>query len=546
MSGQDIALALTLDGTEANATIERFNANQAALVDRAAAATLSLNALQQKQLEMARVQDQLNGGGTKYNETLRLFERQAKETAAAVSAMSGAAAAAGKNTGTLAEQFRSLGQRMAPQAAAISSISSAMGQNAGAAGKAVAAVGQLTSAFAAGGPFGVAVVAGTLVVNALTQAWEDEIDAQNRAISNRADVKTADAQHVISERIAALKKQTGVDTGETEEEAYARLTPAVEAATAALKRFEDAHLARRRTPGDERSVLEAALEQAEKLRMLEAEAARQAHERLSGSSAKTRTVARSASIGAPASGDEDPEIQMMIFRAEMAKKASDAANANMLKAFEDKKAITAKNIDLEKEAAAESLRIMKEQAAEEERVRRQKLDSEAAALKARNDFIASQVQSAAAGLASASQQYLTDRIAGEKHAEERFAASVMAQAGSALVGYGTQAIGMAALSALNPLTAPLAPVQFAGGAALIAAGVGLGAVAPSLNIGGASAAKKDGGVNRSPRQSTRTGQDANSGEVYIFNNYGVSGPLADDQVRALERTQARANRRSMQ
>lgn len=537
MSGQDIALALSLDAAEANAAIERFNANQALLGERAAAATISLNALQQKQLEMARVQDQLNGGGNKYNQTLRQLEEQARVSASSMAVMVDSASNAGNQVGTLGERFKALGQRIAPQAAAISSISNAMGENAGQAGKVVGAVGQVVSAFGAGGPFGAALVLGTLAVNELTRAWDAELAAQDRALNARVDVKSADYVKSISDRMASLKKE--LHGPETVSEAFARVSDEIKDAEGRLADFT---ASMDKTVDNSATLrgLRATIQNLKEIRMLEVERADK-----NGKPVGTGAGPRAAAAKVAVDDSDDPEIQMMIFRADMAKKASDAANANMLKAFEEKKAIAAKNIDLEKDAAAESLKIMKEQAAEEERIRKEKTDREAAALKARNDFIAGQVQAAAAGLASASQQYLSDRIAGEKHAEEKFAASVMAQAGSALVGYGTQAIGMAALSALNPLTAPLAPAQFAGGAALIAAGIGLGAVAPSLNIGGTSAAKKDAGVNRSPRQSTRTGTDASSGEVYIFNNYGVSGPLADDQVRALERTQARANRRSM-
>lgn len=553
MSGQDIALALSLDAAEANAAIERFNANQALLGERAASATTALDVLQRKELDLARMQDQLNGGGTKYNETLKAFEQRALAAAAAArtivvptTSMAQESAGAATKVASLSEQFKSLGQRIQPQAAAISSISAAMGQSAGQAGKIVGAVGQVTSAFAAGGPFSAALVVGTLAVNRLTQEWEAEIDAQDRAINNRADVRMADAQHVVSERIAALKKQTGVDTGETEDEAYRRLTPAVEEATRALEKFDAAQYKGIRFGvvgnGEGRTVLEQAVAQAEKLRALEAEAARQGHEKSSDS----------ARVG----GGGKQVYNTSVFQAmEAADALLEKKNAAASAAFEFQK-----NTD---EEALESARHVQEALdslardnADKIRDRLRAEDDafyasrqhQVAIQKAANDELAAQAREYVGEATTILGDYIDARVTGEKNAEAAMAAGIMKVAGQHLIGHGVDLAGLAVVSLASGLL-PIAAAQGAASAGLIAAGVGLGGVATGIlhtaSGGLIGSPLKEKGVNKGSGRNTRTGQDANSGEVYIFNNYGVSGPLADDQVRALERTQARANRRSM-
>jgi len=148
----------------------------------------------------------------------------------------------------------------------------------------------------------------------------------------------------------------------------------------------------------------------------------------------------------------------------------------------------------------------------------------------------------------ATQQYVEARIKGEKDAEAMFVASIMAQAGQALVGYGIQAIGRGVLEASNPVTAVLAPGSFGTGAALIGAGVGLGGV--SAGIGHISAggtigkelpdkkAAKDKGASPG-----RGGSGSGGGPLVVNVAYGVGGPLPEDTAREISKAVNTGRRR---
>ena len=148
----------------------------------------------------------------------------------------------------------------------------------------------------------------------------------------------------------------------------------------------------------------------------------------------------------------------------------------------------------------------------------------------------------------ATQQYVEARIKGEKDAEAMFVASIMAQAGQALVGYGIQAIGRGVLEASNPVTAVLAPASFGTGAALIGAGVGLGGV--SAGIGHISAggtigkelpdkkAAKDKGASPG-----RGGGNGGGGPLVVNVAYGVGGPLPEDTAREISKAVNTGRRR---
>lgn len=539
MSGQDIALALTLDGAEANDTIEKFNKHQEMLVQRAALASEGITELQKRQLMLAIAQDKATGGTQKFNDTLKVVNTEMLRAQLHSESVARAYEKADVATNGLSTQMRNFSQRLAPQAAAISSISNALGQTSGTAGKVVGSIGQLTAAFAAGGPFSAALVGGTVLVNALSDAWDREIERQDAAIANDPKVKAAEATHIISERITALRQQLGVDTGETEEDAYKRLTPAVDRAREAVEKFDEVHRrdTRTKTLSAERSALEGLVSQAETLRALEAEAARKQHEKPAGPKGKrafnTSTFQEME--------DADALLEKKNKQAEAAWLFQKQAENEALESAE----YTQKALDSlsEDRFNKEMERYRAERDAFDES-RKHQIEVQRATVKEMSDLTKQYVGEGTAIFGD----YVSARITGEKNAEAAMVAAISRVAGQHLIGHGINLAGAAVVSAATGLL-PLAAIQGAEALGLIAAGVGLGGVATGIShvSGGGKIGSPltEQGVNKGSGRNTRTGQDANSGEVYIFNNYGVSGPLADDQVRALERTQARANRRSM-
>jgi hypothetical protein len=149
----------------------------------------------------------------------------------------------------------------------------------------------------------------------------------------------------------------------------------------------------------------------------------------------------------------------------------------------------------------------------------------------------------------ATQQYVEARIKGEKNAEAAFAASIMAQAGQALVSYGVQAIGRGVLEASSPLTAALAPASFAAGAGLIVAGTGLGGIGAGIGqiaAGGTigkelpdKKAAKDKGASPG-----RGGSGSGGGGPLVVNvAYGAGGPLPEDTAREIQKAVDTGRRR---
>ena len=95
----------------------------------------------------------------------RQAQKALDETRAAAEKMGGGAARAVGSLEGLQKGAQALQQRLAPTAAAISSVSSALGQTGGEAGKVVAGIGQMAAAFGAGGPWAVAVLGGTMLLD---------------------------------------------------------------------------------------------------------------------------------------------------------------------------------------------------------------------------------------------------------------------------------------------------------------------------------------------------------------------------------------------
>lgn len=204
-----------------------------------------------------------------------------------------------------------------------------------------------------------------------------------------------------------------------------------------------------------------------------------------------------------------------------------------------------------RERAEEDAERKRKKLAEEaakERIRIAKEEAEAKA-KAEHEFqsAVSEMTMNGVGIAvSATQQYIDARIKGEEAAEAAFAASIMAQAGQALISYGTQLGGKAIMDAF--IAPPLAAAEGAAAAGLIAAGIGLGGAATAVQhtAGGGTVGKpmgdRSGATDRGA--APRTGGGGGSGGPLVVNvSYGVGGPLPEDTAREIAKVMKTGNRR---
>lgn len=232
-----------------------------------------------------------------------------------------------------------------------------------------------------------------------------------------------------------------------------------------------------------------------------------------------------------------------------AKKASDKRNeeerkqagkdlADDFKFFDKERKDAEKERNKEAKAVAkERERIAKEEAKEKEKIEKEHQES---------------MRAMAIGgisvVAGATQDYLNARIKGEKDAEAAFAQSIMAQAGQALVGYGTQLLGAAVVSASTGLL-PVAAMQGAEGAGLIASGIALGGIAAGIGHTAASGKigqalpDKESRTDRGASSRSRGGGTSGGGPLVINVSYGVGGPLPEDTAREIAKVMRTGNRR---
>ena len=148
----------------------------------------------------------------------------------------------------------------------------------------------------------------------------------------------------------------------------------------------------------------------------------------------------------------------------------------------------------------------------------------------------------------ATQQYVEARIKGEKNAEAAFAASIMAQAGQALVSYGIQAVGRGVLEASGVGTAFLAPASFAAGAALIGAGIGLGGIGAGIGqiAAGGTIGKELPDKKAAKDKGASPGRNSGSsggGPLVVNVAYGAGGPLPEDTAREIQKAVDTGRRR---
>ena len=525
MSEQQLKYTITADATQANTELAK--------VDKAA---VSLVGNEQK----------LATEATKATTAIKEQGKAATTTAA--------------STETLRQRIGKTTENLSKQAAAISLVSSSMEGAGGNVGKMVAGAGQMAAAFGAGGPFAAALVAGMAAVSAFSSHLAKLNQEQDDLIAKTfGPVEAAAAKMQKVERdLSALRRDAAGP--ETAKQASARVQAEIDAvnvqvadvikARNAMKvSAEEEYFAERQRFEQQRIILEKTVTLLEQKQLLETGKAA-----VAGMPAKKSggTVVKPEAI-------EEGELleKNMLWLQSM----RDDAIAHKLKNEADARQETQRmNADaaqetkrMEEKATQETQRMDAESTAQSQRQAddRVKIAQEEARLKMEAAQQNAMYATQALGIVgSATQQYLTMRIQGEKNAEQAFAASIMGQAGQALVSYGVQAFGRGVLEASNPITAVLAPASFAASAALIGGGLALGGVATGLThvaAGGKVGSEipdKEAAKDRGASPGGRGGGGGSGGGPLVVNvSYGAGGPLPEDTAREIAKVTNTGRRR---
>lgn len=473
----------------------------------------------------------------------------------------------------LQKGFGEMQKRLAPAAAAISGVSAALGQTNGEAGKAVAAIGQVAAAFAAGGPLGAGLAAGTFAVDALTQAWERELKAQNDAIEKQygAVSKTFDDIRKIREQNATLERSmmpAAWQESARRKEALGSIQAEIDAIgkrKAVTRDAVDQNNAEVRALEARRNELNkqfALLDKKATLDKTEGEQLefnRKREEARAKAIAATAEARRKAAAELAAWGKKELE-----YYAERGRVAQEAAAEAELRSFERSKKFRVGgpipgDIGTGAGTPSDQLREFNKQAALSTALAS---DFGLAWTMAARDTaeavggVAGVMRGAVGIAADGISQLTTDLITGQEHAVERFGALIMQQAGQSLISSGTSLAGKAIESALTPGFQPLAVAQGAAAAGLIAGGIALGGAATAVMhvAGGGTIGQKlpekstsgrgtDPGARARPAAGGRGGGDGGTNLTIIYG--GISGPSADDGARALTKAARRANRRGL-
>jgi hypothetical protein len=473
---------------------------------------------------------------TQSNVALRQQAPAAKQAASGMQALQ---QQAGKAAGVLGKQ-----------AAAIAILSQNLGEANGSVGKLVQGAGQMAAAFGAGGPWAAALVGGLALVGQLTKHLDETTAARDRAFDEKW--KQVDEQ---SKRVNALREEVRLLNKELDDpnKRFLDMQERAMALQAEAYRLENAALsdadgqrdnmrARARFMLAEAKALEAVVDTRLRINRIrseeaeEAKAAEQAEERRAKALERAK-AARAEELQmvrefARAVNYDDPDAAD--------KRLADEAKARR----EEQERIAADNAEWQRRSDAQmqliyldALKSEEDARRESQRRIREENEHHLQEMAAQNAVYAMQATGIVAG---ASQQLIGDLISGQEQALEQFGVSIMAQAGQALVSYGIQAIGSAALQAsLGNL--PGAAVQGATGAGLVAAGVGLGGVSAGLgNLMGGGGGQRE---RRLPGSMAAPQQTGSGGTVIQITYAGASGPTADQGGRAVVEGMARAQRR---
>jgi hypothetical protein len=522
------------------------------------------------------------------------------ETRVAAEKMGGGAAKAAGGLEGLQKNAQALQGRLAPAAAAISGVAGALGQAGGEAGKVVAGIGQLTAAFGAGGPFGVAVVAASLGVDALSKHWQDLTKAQDAALASiygttqgyvksldEARTRLASAQ---GELTAALRGGRELTPEERKSQLRAEAAGRIAAAEATLKQAQAETDLRKATTlaadlsiseGEARVMLtkrrEADIRIATRALDVEREALQTRINAVSVEESLRRKkeeqdrkakAQEERARGGGGAGIPTGDVQSMLAK----------EYADRLKLLKDFGA----DVEKEREAIEEDLRSISltggmrtgglsgapargVAARPDDELNELRKAAERSALAAQDwslawtlasnevtealavtgNELANLATSAAASLGT----FIAESAAGQEAALANLLKAASQQAGGFVMLEGGKLIaaGVTSLGLGNPIGAG----QIAGGAGLVAAGAAIQAGGPlavsSLlgQSGGAGAAAASGtatdpGARARPAR-TMPGEGGGTQLTIVYG--GLSGPTADDGARALKKGEQRARKR---
>lgn len=494
-----------------------------------------------------------------------------------------AAIAEGKGIDHLGEQAKQLQSKMGPAAAAISGVSAALGAQAGAAGQALNAVGQLTAAFGAGGPFGVAIAAAGAGVALLTKHWENEVKAQDAALAKAhavTDAITAQTR-AIRDQIAAMAPE-GIRRRIADEAETARLKSEIakreEAITTAAREGAAFRIPALKT---EIGLLETQVRERDKLRGVE-----QVNQAVEVS--RARAAARAALTGEVLAIGHDREV-------ELARRAGEAEGKAYVKAREDfraralaageaaaasssrmgagffggisdammmgdpnKSASTAQGgLQSVLDASAERARLEQVKQLEwAQNVKMRLFDAEVEANQAKYDKMKAQDEAywsdlravgegAYGTLINVADQYFSGLASGATMSAEAVTSAILGGIGDQLVGLGVKQSFEGAGRVIGSFGVDTGGWGLlATGSAAIAAGVGMGAAAAAVSPPGVSAAASPSAGARDPGASPRSGGATGSGGPLVVNvAYGVAGPLPEDTARAIAQAVRTGGRR---
>lgn len=476
---------------------------------------------------------------------------------------------------------KALKERMEPAAAAVSGVGAALGAAGGQAGKFVGAALQGAAAFGAAGPWGLALVGGTIALDEYTKTskeaaaaeavWKTALDrtlpAQEKtrdvvkslaeeakryaeetrnagktqyevsiatALAEKAVLETKLANIEASERL----RQLAVNTAQGELES-ARARGSVEGMAKAQERLDMALLV-------QKEVRENAVVYRSQVASLE-DSVWKIGEAWGTVEAKTRAAA-GAVVAARGTADilaeptggtfDDTSFAGTDADVEAAKKEARRAGREAREAREAREDADRFNARIAREKlAADRIADLQEKAATERYERLKAIDQ---------DYwgglqgLAGQSFSI---VADAGMQLVKELVTGQEHALERFAATSLEQAGSALYGFGVQAVGKGLLYAIDPITAPLAPAALATGAALMAAGAGMGAAGAAINASIPSTSSNAAATERGPSSLGSAGREVVAGTNVTIVYGGTSGPTAEHGVHAWTKAMTEAGGR---
>ena len=510
----------------------------------------------------------------------------------------------GAGLGDVTKQAKDMAGKMAPAAAAISSVSAAMGAAGGEAGKLVAGAGQVAAAFGAGGPWAAALVVATSAVDAFSKhllevesareaAFDKGFEKQNENILSthkRVQALNEELRNLATELRNVGKTSDEIGIRDAQEEAKAKRAEARRLANIAIspkdidakerinaQKMSDAlELEAKRL--DEKAIKRIQIRQLQEYEdnlkrekaQAEADAKRRENEEKAWERRWADIVTRNDQEVEEAQTTTDEITRIMRNRTQVEGPGflgRSAQRQAALDALTDEDILTGgkgpMRFDVAVDEKTQKEMMGKVYASGAERqieIEGNKLDiigqlneefrqRDAQAWKGFYDGFANMGIEAMSMLSGATQDYIQMKIEGEKNAELLAGAALMQTAGQALVGHGINLAGQAVVSAFTPGLQPLAAAQGVASAALIGAGIGLGAGGASLShiaAGGTvgkpledKKAAKDRGA--SPRSGS--GGGGGSGGLVVNVSYGAGGPLPEDIAREIDKVVKSNDRR---